>query len=346
MSCQGDKGGGVMGVYIIAEIGVNHNGNLNTAKKLIKLAKESGCDCVKFQVFSADRLVTLNAPKAEYQIKNTCNNDSQYTMLKNLELEFEDFLILKNYCDKCQIDFLATPFDEEAVDILERLKVDSYKISSGDITNKPLLQYIASKGKRIFLSTGMSDLEEVRKAICWINDIGNRDIVLFHCTSNYPAAYDSVNMKAMLALKEKFKCPVGYSDHTKGIEVPILAVAYGAEVVEKHFTYDKMADGPDHKASLDFEELKQMVISIRNVEVAIGNGEKCPNGIEKENRRIVRKSLVWKKNKKRGDVISNDDICFKRPGTGILPENIDLVVGKQLKIDCEENTLVKWDDFE
>lgn len=336
----------MMGVYIIAEVGVNHNGDVDIAKKLIKMAKEAGCDCVKFQVFSADKLVTLDAPKARYQIENTCNNDTQYTMLKKLELGFEDCLALKNYCRECQIDFLATPFDEEAVDMLERLKVDSYKISSGDITNKPLLQYIASKGKKIFLSTGMSDIEEVEKAVGWITDAGNHNIVLFHCTSNYPAAYDSVNMKAMLVLKEKFQCSVGYSDHTNGIEVPILAVAYGAEVVEKHFTFDKGADGPDHKASLDIEELKQMVSSIRNIEAAIGDGKKCPNEIEKENRKIVRKSLVWKISKKQGDIISDSDICFKRPGTGMLPEELNLVVGKRLKVDCVENTLIRRDDFE
>ena len=335
-----------MSVYIIAEAGVNHNGSLERAKELVCIAKKSGCDCVKFQSFSADKIVTKKAKKAKYQIENTKNDDSQYKMLKKLELSKDDFYALKKYCDELKIDFLSTPFDEEAVDMLEDLEVDAYKISSGDITNKPLLQYIASKGRKILLSTGMSTLEEVKKAVEWIEEAGNKNIVLFHCTSNYPAPYDSVNMKAMLTLREKFGYPIGYSDHTTGIEISLMSVAYGASIVEKHFTYDKKADGPDHKASLSPKELEDMVKSIRHIEEAVGEGEKIPTETELSTREVARKSLVWKKTKIPGEIVTREDICCKRPGNGICPEKLDDIIGLKITKKCEEDNLVEMEDFE
>lgn len=335
-----------MSVYIIAEAGVNHDGSLERAKELVRIAKDSGCDCVKFQSFSADKIVTRKAKKAKYQIKNTNNNDSQYAMLKKLELSKTEFFELKKYCDELKIDFLSTPFDEEAVDMLEELGVDTYKVSSGDITNKPLLQYIAAKGRKILLSTGMSTLEEVEKSVQWIEEVGNSDIVLFHCTSNYPASYDSVNMEAMLTLKHRFGYPVGYSDHTVGIEISLMSVAYGATVIEKHFTYNKEAGGPDHKASLNPIELKELVKSVRHIEAAMGTGDKVPSETEFSTREVARKSLVWKKNKNPGEIIKKDDICCKRPGNGIPPEKLDEFIGLRVTKKCEEDTLIKIEDFE
>lgn len=335
-----------MSVYIIAEAGVNHNGSLERAKELVCIAKKSGCDCVKFQSFSADKIVTKKAKKAKYQIENTNNDDSQYKMLKKLELSKDDFFELKKHCDELKIDFLSTPFDEEAVDMLEDLEVDAYKISSGDITNKPLLQYIANKGRKILLSTGMSTLEEVKKAVEWIEEAGNKNIVLFHCTSNYPAPYDSVNMKAMLTLREKFGYPIGYSDHTAGIEISLMSVAYGASIVEKHFTYDKKADGPDHKASLSPKELEDMVKSIRHIEEAVGEGKKIPTETELSTREVARKSLVWKKTKIPGEIVTREDICCKRPGNGICPEKLDDIIGLKITKKCEEDNLVEMEDFE
>lgn len=335
-----------MSVYIIAEAGVNHNGSLDRAKELVGIAKKAGCDCVKFQSFSADKIVTKKAKKAKYQIENTNNEDSQYAMLKQLELSKNDFWELKKYCDKLEIDFLSTPFDEEAVDMLEDLGVNAYKISSGDITNKPLLQYIAGKGRKILLSTGMSTLGEVRKAVEWIEEAGDSDIVLFHCTSNYPAPYDSVNMKAMLTLREELGYPIGYSDHTAGIEISLMSVVYGATIVEKHFTYDKEADGPDHKASLSPEELEDLVISIRHIEDAAGDGEKIPTETEFSTREVARKSLVWRKNKVPGEIVAREDICCKRPGNGISPEKLDAIIGLKVTRKCEEDNLVEIEDFE
>lgn len=333
-----------MSVYIIAEAGVNHNGDIETAKRLVDIAKKAGCDCVKFQTFSADRIVTKSAEKAEYQVENTNNDDSQYEMLKKLELSYDEFFEIKKYCDKVEIDFLSTPFDEDAVELLEKIGVDAYKIPSGEITNKPLLQYIATKNKRVLLSTGMSTLEEVAKAVQWIEEMGNDKIILFHCTSNYPAPYSSVNMKAMLTIRDEFGYPVGYSDHTNGIEISLMSVAYGATVVEKHFTYDRNAEGPDHKASLEPDELQAMVESIRNIEQAVGTGEKKPSDSELSTRNVARKSLVWKNSKEVGTVVSPEDICCKRPGTGICPEKIDVLIGRTVVKQCREDTLISWDD--
>ena len=335
-----------MGVYIIAEAGVNHNGDINLAKKLVDIAKDAGCDCVKFQTFSADKIVTKQAKKAEYQIANTKNDDSQYEMLKKLELTYDEFNELKRYCDEIGIDFLSTPFDEEAADLLESIGVDAYKIPSGEITNKPLLQYVAKKNKKMLVSTGMCTLEEVEKAVQWIKETGNDDIVLFHCTSNYPAPFDAVNMEAMLTLEREFGYPIGYSDHTKGIEISLMSVAYGATVVEKHFTYDRNADGPDHKASLEPDELALMVESIRHIEMAKGDGEKKPTETELSTRTVARKSLVWSRQMIVGEVVKKEDLRCKRPGTGIAPELLDAMVGRTILKECNEDSLVVWDDVD
>lgn len=335
-----------MGVYIIAEAGVNHNGDINLAKKLVDIAKKAGCDCVKFQTFSADKIVTKKAKKAEYQVENTKNNDSQYEMLKKLELSYEEFKELKDYCDEIKIDFLSTPFDEEAADLLDSIGVGAYKIPSGEITNKPLLQYVAKKNKQMLVSTGMSTLEEVKKVIDWIKETGNNDIVLFHCTSNYPAPFESVNMEAMLTLGKKFDYPIGYSDHTKGIEISLMSVAYGATVVEKHFTYDKNAEGPDHRASLEPEELCRMVEAIRHIEAAKGNGEKQPTQSEMSTREVARKSLVWSREMSVGEIVKRDDLCCKRPGTGIQPEELEKIIGCKIMKACDEDALVSWNDID
>jgi N-acetylneuraminate synthase len=334
-----------MGVYIIAEAGVNHNGNIEIAKKMIEMASLSGCDCIKFQTFTTSKLVIKEAPRAEYQIKNTKNEDSQFEMLKKLELKYEEFLELKNYCDKCNIEFLSTPFDEEAIKLLEKLNISRYKISSGDITNKYLLKNIAKSNKQVILSTGMSTLGEVEEAVQWIEEEGNHDIVLLHCTSNYPTPFDEVNMRAMSTLKQSFQYPVGYSDHTEGIEIPILAVALGACIIEKHFTLDKNMEGPDHKASLEPHELKQMVDQIRNVEKALGNGIKKPTQSELSTKDVARKSIVINKEKKAGEVIKLSDIVFKRPGTGILPKYTEEIVGKTLKNEKQKDSMLSLEDF-
>lgn len=334
-----------MAVYIIGEAGVNHNGSLKTAKQLALCAKQAGCDCVKFQTFRAEKIVTQSAPMAEYQERNTGKKESQFQMLKKLELSYDDFRELYHYCQEIEIDFLSSPFDEESVDFLESLGVKAYKVSSGEITNKPLLEHIAQKGKRIFLSTGMSEIKEVEEALSWIHARGNKDIVLFHCTSNYPAAYESVNMNAMLTMKDKFHCTIGYSDHTAGIEIPIFAVALGAQVIEKHFTYDKNAVGPDHKASLSPDELKTMVECIRHVESAFGNGVKEPSQEELATRNVARKSLVWSHDLPEGHVIRYADIICMRPGTGLAPAEIDDLVGRVTAKKCVGNTLILREDI-
>ncbi|MDE6946238.1 MAG: N-acetylneuraminate synthase [Anaeroplasmataceae bacterium] len=335
-----------MNTYIIAEAGVNHNGSLETALQMVDSAKACGCDCIKFQTFKTERLVTKAAKKADYQILNTKNEDSQFLMLKALELTYDDFFKIKKYCDKIGIDFMSTPFDSESVDLLEKLGISIYKMSSGDITNKILLEYVADKHKPIIISTGMCTMEEVREAVRWIEQRNNRQITLLHCTSNYPAPYDEVNMNAMLTLKQEFKYNVGYSDHTKGIAIPVMAVAMGAAVIEKHFTLDKSMEGPDHKASLDIGELKNMVEAIRNVEAAKGDGIKKPTDSEWNTREIARKSIVIKHDMKKGECLSMEDMDIKRPGTGIPPKYIDMVIGKCLVRDVEAEGILKFEDID
>jgi len=310
--------------FIIAEAGVNHNGSFELAKQLVDKAVEAGVDCIKFQTFKVENLVNKNAQKAEYQIENTKNNDSQYKMLKDLELSFEDFKQLKNYCDCKKIMFLSTPFDLESADFLNDLNMTIFKIPSGEITNLPYLRKINSFGKKVILSTGMSTLNEIQDALNVLKDC---EVSLLHCTTEYPCPYDNVNMNAMLTIKEHFGLPVGYSDHTQGTEIPVMAVSMGAEIIEKHFTLDKTMEGPDHKASLEPDELKQMVKSIRNVEKAFGSGEKIPQEREKKNIEIARKSIVAKIDIKAGEKFTEENLTVKRPGHGISPMKWDELIG-------------------
>ncbi len=330
--------------FIIAEAGVNHNGNINLAKKLVDKACEAGVDAIKFQTFKAENLVTKEAPKAEYQ-KNTTGNGSQFEMLKKLELSFEDHISLKNYCTEKGIIFISTPFDFESVDLLEKIDVPIYKVSSGDLTNLPLLKYIANKNKPIILSTGMANLGEVEEAVEAIYKIGNKNLILLHCTSNYPTAYEDVNLRAMVTMKEAFKLPIGYSDHTIGIEVPIAAVTLGAKVIEKHFTLDKAMDGPDHRASLEPDKLKMMVDGIRNIEKAMGDGIKSCNRSEENTKSVARKSIVASRDIKKEEIITINDISFKRPEGGLRPKYLDLIIGKSATRDIYENEFIIFSDI-
>lgn len=332
-------------VFIIAEAGVNHNGDISKAKELIDAAVEAGVDAVKFQTFNTDKLTTKKAPKADYQNETTDKNESQYDMLKKLELSKEEHIILKKYCEKKNINFMSTPFSFDTVDLLEEIDVDIYKIGSSDTNNLPLLKYIAQKNKPIILSTGMTTLTEVSEAVDTILNTGNDKLVLLHCVSNYPAEYENVNLKAMDTMKNAFNIESGYSDHTLGVEVPIAAAARGAAVIEKHFTLDKNMEGPDHKASLNPKELKNMVQSIRNIETSLGNGIKEPTKNEKENKKTIRKSIVVNKNKNKGELINKEDIDIKRPGIGIAPKFLKIITGMKLTKKVKEDQLLTWEDF-
>lgn len=331
--------------FIIAEIGVNHNGNIEIAKQMIDEAVKAGVDAVKFQSFKSEKLVTKDAPKANYQMKNT-GGGSQFDMLKKLELTLENHIELKKYCDQKNILFMSTPFDFESVDLLEKIGVDVYKVSSGELTNIPLLKYIAKLGKKMIVSTGMANLEEVEAAINAIKSCGNDDIILLQCTSNYPTNYEDVNLNSMITMKELFDLPVGYSDHTIGIEVSIAAVSMGAKVIEKHFTLDKNMDGPDHIASLDTSELKLLVKCIRNVEKSLGSKIKKCNASEENTKLVVRKSIVAKENIKKGEEIGYSNIDFKRPGNGISPADIEMVLGKKAIFNIEKDKIITFNDLE
>lgn len=330
--------------FIIAEAGVNHNGDINIAKKLVDEAFEAGVNAIKFQSFKAESLVTKDAPKAKYQ-KETTRTGNQYEMLKKLELSYHEHIILKEYCEEKGITFISTPFDFESVDLLEKLDIPLYKISSGDLTNIPFLQYIAKLNKPMIVSTGMANLGEVERAVEAINSCGNDNISLLHCTSNYPTDYKDVNLNAMITLKNSFKLPVGYSDHTVGIEIPIAAVAMGAKIIEKHFTLDKNMEGPDHKASLNPQELKQMVDSIRNIEKAFGDGIKKCNENEESTKKVARKSIVASRNICNGEIISYENITFKRPGNGLTPLFTEEILGKVAICDIDEDEFITFNNI-
>jgi len=328
-------------VYIIAEAGVNHNGSLDIAKKLVDEAKKSGADCIKFQTFIAENIISKNAKQAKYQTKNIGKEQSQLEMIKKLELSFEDFKQLNNYCIEKNIDFLSTAFDLESIDFLESLGMNTWKIPSGEITNLPYLIKIAKLKKKVILSTGMSTMQEIEDAVNIFKKYGTNDITILHCTTQYPTLFEDVNLNAMLSIKEKFGYDVGYSDHTKGIEVPIAAVALGATVIEKHFTLDNNMIGPDHKASLQPDELKKMVESIRNIELSLGDGRKVVANSEKENMSIARKSIVAKKSIRKGQLLSEENITVKRPGDGISPINCFDILGTLAIRDFEEDELIQ-----
>ena len=329
---------------IIAEAGVNHNGDIAKAKALIDKGAEAGVDYVKFQTFKAGNLVTKQAKRAAYQDKNTQDNDSQYEMLKKLELSQAVHQELIDYCAQKGVQFLSTGFDFESLEFLAGLGITIAKVPSGEITNLPYLRKVATLFPEVILSTGMATISEIKDAVKVLTDNGvSKDkITVLHCNTEYPTPMEDVNLKAMLHIQRELGVSVGYSDHTLGIEVPIAAVALGATVIEKHFTLDKTLPGPDHKASLEPEELKAMVMAIRNVEKAIGgSGLKEVSKSEVKNKPIARKSIVATKTIKKGDLFSVENLTVKRPGTGISPMQWDEVIGKTAKKDFEEDDLIE-----
>lgn len=334
-----------MGVYIIAEAGVNHNGNLELAKKLIDMAKFCGADAVKFQTFKAEESTGIRADKAEYQKKNDETNESQFEMIKKLEIPFKDFTILKRYCENKKIDFISTPDGKQSLDCLLSLDVEKIKIGSTEITNYPFLKEIAASGKSVILSTGMSTLGEVEKAVDVLFENGASDIELMHCTTDYPTKYKDVNLRAMLTLKNAFYLPVGYSDHTEGFEAAVAAVALGATVIEKHITLDRNMPGPDHKASMSPREFKEYVRHIRNTEQLLGNGIKKPTISEKGIMQQARRSILAAEDLRAGEILTEEKICLKRPGTGIAPEFVPILLGRKLKKDIEKESIIMWEDI-
>lgn len=325
---------------IIAEAGVNHNGDLELAKQMVKAAKESGADIVKFQTAKLESLVSKLAPMAEYQKKNTGKIESQMDMLKRILLPYDDFAILARYCDEVGIQFLSTPFDIDSVEFLASLGCKLWKIPSGEITNLPYLEHVGRQKQPIILSTGMSTVNEIQEALSVLYDSGADKITLLHCTTEYPAPIETVNLRAMLTLKEKFQTDVGYSDHTMGIEIPVAAVAMGATVIEKHFTLSRNMEGPDQKASLEPQELKAMVSAIRNIELAMGDGEKKPIQSEMMNMTVARKSIIARRAIAKGEILTEENITTKRPGNGVSPMKWHEVLGTVAVRDFEEDELI------
>jgi len=330
-------------VFIIVDAGVNHNGDLNLAKKLIDVAVEAKVDAVKFQTFDFKTLITKTAKRAKYQEKNIGGKETQYEMLKRLMLKREYHPILKKYTESKKLIFLSTPFSIDDADYLCGLGIPAFKVGSTDTNNIPYLEHIAKRGLPIILSTGMSDLEEVEASVKAIREKGNDKIIVLHCTTNYPTKMEEVNLRAMDTIKKKLGVLVGYSDHTKGIEVPIAAVARGARIIEKHFTLDKNMEGPDHKASLEPEELKQMVQAIRNIERALGSGKKVPTASEIETIPSIRKSVVAKIDISKNTIITEEMLDLKRPGTGILPKELNKIIGRKAKKNIKQDELINWD---
>ena len=331
-----------MRVFIIAEAGVNHNGSIELARKLIDVAAASGADAVKFQTFLAENLVLKNAQKAEYQKQTTNQSESQFNMLKKLELDFNAHKELINYCKKKGIIFLSSPFDHESIELLNGLGLQVFKIPSGEITNLNYLRRIGLLRKEVILSTGMSTLKEIEDALIILTGAGTskENITILHANTMYPTPMEDVNLRAMQTIQDKFGVAVGYSDHTLGIEVDIAAVAMGATVIEKHFTLDKTMDGPDHKSSISPEELKVMVRSIRNIEKALGSSIKKPSKSEEPNITMVRKSIVASKPIKKGELFNETNITVKRPGTGLSPMKWDSILGKVAERDYQIDDLL------
>lgn len=331
-----------MSVFIIAEAGVNHNGCIQTAKKLIDVAVKAGADAVKFQTFKAEALVSKNAQKADYQKKTTSSDESQFDMIKKLELDLDTHNELIAYCSEQNIMFLSTPFDHDSIELLNSLGLEIFKIPSGEITNLPYLRDIGKLNKKVILSTGMADIGEIEDALDVLISAGTKktNITILHANTMYPTPMEDVNLKAMQTIGNTFDCKYGYSDHTLGIEVPIAAVAMGASCIEKHFTLDKNMEGPDHKASLEPNELKVMVQSIRNIELALGSSIKKPSKSEMPNMPIARKSIVAKKDIKKGEVFDENNLSVKRPGSGINPMLWDSIIGTISQKDYKEDDLI------
>lgn len=334
-------------VYIMAEAGVNHNGRLDIAKELVDAAANAGADAVKFQTFTAKNVVTGNASMASYQAQNTGEKKSQLEMLTEYELRENDFNKIKKYCDSKKITFLSTPHSDDVIGFLDKL-VCAYKIGSGDLTNLPFLQMIARKKKPMILGTGMSNLHEVKEALETIHGEGNKEVVMLHCTTSYPCPLKEVNLKAMQTMQNELDCLVGYSDHTLGIDIAIAAAQMGAVLIEKHFTLNTRMAGPDHRASLNPEELKEMVSSIKNKKnfpipiEALGDGIKIPSIHEIEIAKLTRKSIVADKNIAAGQLIERNMVIIKRPGVGLQPKELDKVIGKKAKISIKKDSLIEW----
>lgn len=330
---------------IIAEAGVNHNGSLDLAKQLVKKAFEAGVDYVKFQTFKSEKVVSKNAKKADYQIENTGKEEeSQLEMVKKLELSYEDHQVLLDYCNKLGIKFFSTAFDFDSIEYLHSLNLGLWKVPSGEVTNYPFLKRIAAYNEKTILSTGMCDMQDVRNAVdaLYKNGLSKENLILLHCNTEYPTPFEDVNLKAMDALRKEFGVEVGYSDHTKGIEVPIAAVALGATVIEKHFTLDRTLPGPDHKASLEPDELKSMVSAIRNIEKAVGgDGTKHVSDSERKNIAIARKSIIAACDIKKGELLTEKNLTVKRPGTGISPMRWEEVIGTKAIRDFAEDEIIE-----
>jgi N-acetylneuraminate synthase/N,N'-diacetyllegionaminate synthase len=331
--------------FVIAEAGVNHNGSMDLALRLVDVAKASGADAVKFQTFRAGLLATPSAPKALYQQRTTPNAESQFEMLERLELDEAAHRRLIEHCREIGILFLSSPFDTQSADLLATLNIPLYKVPSGEITNLPFLQYLARKRRPIILSTGMSTLGEVEEAVHALQAEGATDLTLLHCVTEYPAPFHEVNLRAMQTLRSAFGLPVGYSDHTPGTEIAIAAAALGAEVIEKHFTLDRSLPGPDHAASLEPIELQEMVAAVRHVQAALGTGIKTPAPCEMANLRVARKSVVAARALVAGHQIANGDLDVRRPGTGLAPKLLPLLVGRTLRVGVAKDEIITWSDL-
>lgn len=329
--------------FVIAEAGVNHNGDLHLAHQLIDAAYTAGADAVKFQTFTAENLVTKSATMAAYQQANTGYNKSQYEMLKSLELGQEDFLKLKTYTERKGLVFISTPFDDQAFELLESIQVKLYKVGSGDLTNLPFLVKIAQSGKPMIISTGMADMEEIHEAVNCIRNGGQQPVIL-HCTSNYPTADEEVNLSAMRQIQDETNCLVGYSDHTSSLEVPALAVAMGARVIEKHLTLSREMPGPDHMASVEPKAFRELINKIRWVETIMGSGVKMPAESEKDTALVARKSLVALEEIKAGELIGREKLGIKRPGSGVKPKYLEEFIGKIARRDIGADELITWED--
>jgi len=333
-------------VLVIAEIGCNHNGDKQIAKRLIKAAAESGADVAKFQTFNPDELLTIDAPKALYQVKATGTKETQFERLDRIKLNKEDHKELRDYCEKSNIIFCSSPFDHQSVDLLHELDVPFFKVASGEITNFPLLEHISSYGKPIVLSTGMSNLGEIEEAINVIGQRKRSNVVLMHCISDYPADWVEANLRAIQTLRDAFHLPVGFSDHTEGIELSLVAVGMGAVIIEKHITLDRNMEGGDHKASLEPHEFKDLVEKIRRLEIALGDGIKKCMPSEENVKKVARKSIVAGKNINKGDIINNNDLAIKRPGTGLHPKYLENIINYVSKETIKKDQLIHWYNIE
>ena len=332
-------------VTIVAEIGVNHNGDIKLAKRMIKEAKKCGADVVKFQTFFADLFIKINTGKVKYQKKNTAKKENHYQMIKKLELKRKEFFKLKNYCDRLNIEFLSTPYDIESVDLLEQLKVKRYKVASADLVDMLLHKRILQTKKPVILSTGMATIEEIRKTVEFYKKNNMKKITLLHCVSNYPCSYKSINLNIIPKLKKLFNLPIGFSDHSEGNIAAILSVSLGGIMIEKHFTLDKNLPGPDHKASSTPREFSTLVKTIRAAETMLGNDQKKCQLEEREMRRIGRKSITLKRSMRCGEIINEKDIIMKRPGTGLNGQKIYMIIKKKLKKNFKKDHQIRKQDI-